>query len=518
MRLKHEAEQEKPDTNLQLGRKGALRISSRFLMTLFGLISTIVIKRNMGYETIGMLAFAVAYVEMFNILGDLGVSTAHNKRVNEHELDEGKCNGTYITIRLILNIFMIGTILSSILVYKHVLGYNYESELMEWVLYLTIFRFFIEHNIETFKIINAAKLEIAKNLVPRIIGRFLQMLMKCGIAIIGFSATYLVGAEIVACTLILLMLFLLFRGAPLKRFNRSYFKIYATFALPVIFIGLVGSLSHRLDKVMIQVFVDSEEVGIYSIPLSISLIFLMIAMQITKLLFPTFSRLHSRKKFEQINLLSNRAVKYISMSMIAPLVFFLVFAEPVMVLLFGSDAAVSAPILQVLLLGTYVTAIVTPYAIQVVSTGHLKIALGLSSLTLILVVVLNAIFIPDDLFGYQLFGLGGLGAAITTSLSLFIRGIFAKYFAKKLTGTRGYTRIWTHLLAGGLSAVVGYLIWTALPTDWYFLPLYGFAILVTSFIILFITKEFTRKEFDFFWNAINPRKMKRYIVTEIRGQ
>ena len=495
-----------------------MRISSRFLMTLFGLISTIVIKRNMGYETIGMLAFAVAYVEMFNILGDLGVSTAHNKRVNEHKLDEGKCNGTYITIRLILNVFMIGTILTSILVYKYLLGYAYESEVMEWILYLTIFRFFLEHNIETFKIINAAKLEIAKNLVPRIVGRFLQMLIKCAIAIIGFSATYLVGAEIVACAVILILLYLLFRKAPLKRFDRAYFKIYATFALPVIFIGLVGSLSHRLDKVMIQAFVGSEEVGIYSIPLSISLIFLMVAMQITKLLFPTFSRLHSRKKFDQINTLSNRAVKYISMSMIAPLVFFFVFAEPIMILLFGSDATVSAPILQVLLLGTYVTAIVTPYAIQVVSTGHLRIALGLSSFTLIMVVILNAVFIPDELFGYQVFGLGGLGAAITTSLSLLMRGIFAKYFAKRLTGTLGYPRIWTHLLAGCISGAVGYLIWISLPTDWYFLPIYGIALLGATLSILFLTKEFTREELQFFWNAIDPRKMKRYIVSEIRGQ
>lgn len=204
--------------------------------------------------------------------------------------------------------------------------------------------------------------------------------------------------------------------------------------------------------------------------------------------------------------------------MIAPLVFFFVFAEPIMILLFGSDATVSAPILQVLLLGTYVTAIVTPYAIQVVSTGHLRIALGLSSFTLIMVVILNAVFIPDELFGYQVFGLGGLGAAITTSLSLLMRGIFAKYFAKRLTGTLGYPRIWTHLLAGCISGAVGYLIWISLPTDWYFLPIYGIALLGATLSILFLTKEFTREELQFFWNAIDPRKMKRYIVSEIRGQ
>jgi len=485
-------------------------------MTLFGLISTTVIMRYMGYETVGMLAFAAAYVGMFSILGDLGVSTAHNKRVNERELDEGKCNGTYITIRLLLNCLMIGVIIASILVSKYLLGYEFESELLEWIVYLTILRFFIENIIETLKIINAAKLEIAKNLVPRIIGRFFQMLMKCTIAVIGLAATYLVGAEIIACLFILIILMILFRGAPLKRFDRKYLRIYATFALPVIFIGLIGSLAHKLDRVMLQAFKDSEEVGIYSVPLSISLIFLMVSMQIVKLLFPTFARLHSRKNFSEINRLSNRAVKYISMVLVGPLIFFVIFAESIMVFLFGSDAITSAPILQILLLGTYIEAIITPYSIQVVSTGHLKLSMGISGLTLLLIVILNVIFIPDELFGYPLLGLGALGAALTTSISFVVRGIFAKYYALKLTGTKGYLRIWTHLLSGCITGGVGYIIYLSAPSAWYFLPLYGLAICGTFTLMMYLVKEFTREELSFFTNAVNPRKMKRYIKSELR--
>ena len=72
----------------QIARKSVLSSSSNFLIAVFGFISMIFVKRFMGYETIGMLAFALAYVQLYSIIGDLGFGTAHLKRVNEKGLDE----------------------------------------------------------------------------------------------------------------------------------------------------------------------------------------------------------------------------------------------------------------------------------------------------------------------------------------------------------------------------------------------------------------------------------------------
>ena len=501
----------------QLARKSVLASSSNFLITLFGFISMIFIKRFMGYETVGMLAFALAYVHLFSIIGDLGFGTAHLKRVNEKGLDEGKCNAVLISVKLILNFIMIGVVLATILVSKHVFHYKFETKTLELILYLTILKAFFDHLIAIFKNIYSGKLEIAKAMIPKISGRFLQMVLKISIAVLGFSAVYLVAAEIVVSILILSGLILLFRGHVLKKPDWNYFKHYATFAFPVIFIGTVATLTHGLDKVMIQFFVGSEAVGVYTIPQRITMAFLLVSGSITGLLFPTFSNLYSNKKFNSINRLSNEAVKYISITLVPAVVFLFLFADPLMVLLFGSDATKSTPILQVLLLAIYIDAVRTPYGIQITSTGHLKIAMAISAFALVLNTSLNIIFIPDEIFGIRMMGLGALGAALTTLISLSLRGILAKHFAYKLTKTKGYHRIWTHLVAGGFSAAGGYLFYN-FSTVWYLLPGYFFAIMGIYLGIMYALKEFGKEELYFYLNTIHPGKMKKYVTDELKGK
>ena len=58
----------------QIGRKTFLKFLSTSLISFFGLIALIFVKRSpdLGYEAVGMLAFATAYVSLFQIIGDLG--------------------------------------------------------------------------------------------------------------------------------------------------------------------------------------------------------------------------------------------------------------------------------------------------------------------------------------------------------------------------------------------------------------------------------------------------------------
>ena len=78
--------------------------------------------------------------------------------------------------------------------------------------------------------------------------------------------------------------------------------------------------------------------------------------------------------------------------------------------MFGDDAGVSAPILQVMLVTLYIEATLNPYNVQIAATGHLRIAMLIALLALGLNVVLDMVLIPDELGGITLFGLGAKGA------------------------------------------------------------------------------------------------------------
>ena len=97
---------ENPILYNNLAHRTLLRISTKYLWNIFGLLSLIVIQRQYGYETIGLMAFGTAFVSIFLPLGDLGFGAAHSKRLNEKELDSAICNGTFASIKLVLNLFM----------------------------------------------------------------------------------------------------------------------------------------------------------------------------------------------------------------------------------------------------------------------------------------------------------------------------------------------------------------------------------------------------------------------------
>ena len=502
----------------QLARKSILGLSTNLLVTVFGFISMVFVKRYMGYETIGMLAFALAYVHLYAVIADLGFGMAHIKRVNEDGVDEGICNGTLLSVKLLLNFIMITVVLTTILVPKYLFGYEYESKTFELILYLTVLKVFFDNIIATFKNIYSGKLEVAKVAVPRISGRFLQTVMKSSIAILGFSAVYLVGAEIIIGVFIILIFLVLFQQSPLKRPNLHYFKLYAAFAFPLIFIEVVAIFAQNMDKVMIQFLTGSSAtVGIYTIPQRISAMFLIISSVVTGLLFPAFSGLYSRRDFKSIEKLTNEAVKYVSMTLIPAMVFLFVFAEPLMTLVFGSDAVESVVVLQIFLVAVYINALRRPYSTHIVATGHMKLAFSLSVITLGINFILNMIFIPDEVLGITMLGLGAEGAALTTLVSLSVSMGFAKYYAFKLTKTRGYRRIWRHLVAGAASGGVAYLM-LVLNDAWYLLGVYFVVILGLYMGIMYLLKELRKKEITFYLNAVHPGKMKNYMVDELKGK
>jgi len=114
-------------------------------------------------------------------------------------------------------------------------------------------------------------------------------------------------------------------------------------------------------------------------------------------------------------------------------------------------------------------------------------------------------------------GLGAFGGALTTLICFSLGGILAKYFAYKLTKTKGYRRIWIHLVAGGFSAAGGYYFYN-FSTAWYFLPGYFFCIMGIYLGIMYVVKEFGKEELYFYLDTIHPGKMKRYITDELKGK
>lgn len=500
------------------GRKGILSFSSKILLSIFGLVSLIFVKRYMGYEVVGMLAFASSFVAVFGIVSDLGYGNAHQKRVNESNMDEGKCNGTFITIRIILSLLMLLLLLSVMIIYTNVMGNSFESKTLELIIYFTILRLFIDKLILIFRTLYSSKLQIAKLAIPRVLGRFFQLCLKVAVVLIGsFSAVYLVFAEIISGILILIILIILFRGYPLKKPDWSYFRKYTSFAFPLIFIGLIGTLVTNIDVLMIQYFFDSKEVGVFSLSQRLSNMFLLVATSLIALLAPLFSKLYSENRFDLINEYANRSTKYISMTLTPFIVFLLVFTTPILTYIFGADASDSSPVLRLLLLAIYLHSIIVPYSIQIImAAGKLKLSGGINIFTLVLTSLTNLYLIPDEFLGIDTLGLGAIGAALGTLFVFSIRIPLYIYFANKFTKSKFYSRICLHHISGIFTLIVGF--WLQSFSDvWYFLPVFFFIMILVYLGTLYLFKEFGYEEYNFYSKIINLKKMQRYVTNEVKA-
>jgi len=235
-----------------------------------------------------------------------------------------------------------------------------------------------------------------------------------------------------------------------------------------------------------------------------------------RLLFPSFAELSNKGKFDEIAKISNKSVKYVSIVFVPIIIFFVGFSEPFLVFVFGADSYKSTKVMQILVLAVYVEAIRRPYNVQVLSSGNLRYAMLIATVIMLSNSILNLIMIPQKIFGINTLGLGAEGASLATLLSFTFGFILSKYYSYRITGTKIYIRIWIHIFAGIVSLLLIYYF-SIMGITPILIPVYYLISLIMYFTILFLLNEFRRKELNFFLNAINPKKMKDYIQSEIKN-
>jgi Na+-driven multidrug efflux pump len=137
----------------------------------------------------------------------------------------------------------------------------------------------------------------------------------------------------------------------------------------------------------------------------------------------------------------------------------------------------------------------------------------------ILNIILNLIFIPEDInsLGIKLFGLGARGAALATVISYGIGLLYSRIMAYKVTKIKGNYRIIFHSIAAFVMMTFLYLVNNTIVINrWYYLVFFSFIGFGLYLLILTVFKEFSKKDFTFFIDLFNIKKMIEYVTYELR--
>ena len=140
---------------------------------------------------------------------------------------------------------------------------------------------------------------------------------------------------------------------------------------------------------MITFFIGTEMVGVYTVSQSLTNMFIAISSVIAGLLLPKFTKLFSDKNKSQIKAISNKTVKFLSMSIVPIICISILFSDIILEILYGSDTKESIKVLQILLISVYVACLTNPYSVQFISAGYPKISLLINSVTLLVNILLK---------------------------------------------------------------------------------------------------------------------------------
>lgn len=504
-----------------IARKSALIITIQIANSFLGYIALFFITRYMEPGDYGIVAFALGFVTLFTIFGKLGFEQAHIKRISEGK-DLGTCIGTFLITKIGLTGLMAAVAIGAMFFWRLVMGRGFESSTHELAIYIMmgywVVRLFTQSFVSTFQ----AKKEIAKAQIPSFLWTFTRVLITIYVAVADFGAIALALTYVAGEIAHLLSALYFFHGYPIKKPSRVYFKDYSLFAFPLIIVVSSNVIMTNIDKVLIQLFWSASDVGYYFAAYNLSRFIHMFTMAIGILLFPTYSMMYANNNIRGIRKLTFQSERYLSM-IIFPIVFGIcVLAEPATFILLSGWMPV-VPILQILPFFALFAALERPYQSQFLGMNRPKLARNRVIIMVCFNIILNIILIPKDiqLLNLNLAGLGAKGAAIATVAAYGAGLLYSRVTAWKLTKLKGNPKIIIHALAAGIMAAILYFIFYELNmidliTRWYHLLGFAFIGLAIYLCILWFLKEFTNKDFHFFLDTINIKKMLQYIKEETR--
>lgn len=536
-----------------IARKSMLIILTQGVNAVMGLIGLFILAKfwgNFAPTALGIVGFAMSFIGMFNFISDLGFGGAHIKRVSEGK-DLGKCIGTYITVKLVLVTVMVAVVLGGIFIWKTLLHQGFYDATKESVIYLMLLYYvlmsFAQIPLATF----GAKREIAKAQVPYIFETLFRVTVMIlvvlagvvGVSIISpelgynkvqpfvwpsflmglqdFIASHAVGS--LASTYVfgifvsLIVSIIFFKGYPISRPNKEYFKSYFVFALPTMLVSTISVISTNIDRVMIGYFWSASEVGYYFGAQRIAFFILAISLSIGTLLFPTISSYHTKNQLGNIRETTNLAIRYILMTACPAVVFLIVFRKPVIDIALSSSFYPAAPVLIVLLIYVLILSIMSPLTYVVAGMNRPGLAAKTSFIVCTTNIVLNTLFIPKNGV-LSVFGANGpTGAAAATVISGFIGLVMFMFLSKRLVGIKISKKPLLHISAACIMGCLLYYLSTLTAfVRWYHIVFFGIIGLVAYFGILYLFKEFTREDLNFFLDTVNPKEMGRYVKSELK--
>ena len=265
-----------------------------------------------------------------------------------------------------------------------------------------------------------------------------------------------------------------------KQFGRIF--VFGSF----ISLGMVSfNIMKSLDIVVLKLFMDYADVGIYSIAdASSSILFYMTSFTIP--LIPAISEAFAKRDKRLMQDYIKIAVKYPILIGVPLTVIMMTMAEPIVVGLYGRVFEEAVMPLQILIVGTFMLMFTYNLSSVLIGIGRSSLSGLIMSAAAIQYIFSLFIFVP----AFKSVGLEFIGAAFSLTLTGVTLMFMVPYMLKKRLGVDVYSGLSSVFLAAAVMALVLFLVPKSDPYVAFGGMVIGVVVFVASLYLMgYITRE-----------------------------
>lgn len=405
------------DINIIFSNFGILSFLQVFNI-IIPLVSVPYAVRIIGAEYFGLINFAAAFTGFFIIVSDYGFNLTANRDAAKNRNDSGKCNELYNSVQ-ILKLFLL--IVSSVLfiAFIFVFGNTFPDKSIFIISLGTLagtalFPQWLFKGLEKMYYIA----------VPGIVIRSFATALV--FVLVKEKADYIIYALLLNGSIFVLGL----TGITIVRFKLKYRYFMPSFeilkrnfkeGLEVFYSIICTSIYNYANTFILGLFYDFRIVGLYSAADKIISGIVGLVSNLNESTYPRISALLAEEKEKGIGMIKTSSKLIGAVSLFFSL-FIIIFAEPVVSIIFGSEFSGAVPLLRIMSLIPPFISLNNLLGVQtMLNLGHKKEFLVTVFVSLLFFLALSFVIVP-------LLGAAGTALAITSTefLVLLIMFIFVK--------------------------------------------------------------------------------------------
>ena len=343
-----------------------------------GVVIHSLIGRIYGPEGLGLYASFMMFIGLYSMFAIFGIPSALSKYVAEYEerreFKKIKESFSSVLIFVTFTSLIIGLLAYHITPYlAKVMHINAPSEMIIFVLLTLLFFIYSQISQSFYRgLLNALK------------SSFIQIISLIGILCIVLYAYFVTQIPVyyaIAFGYVVSGIFGLLLcvkdKALITNFSKEELYKILKFALPIALMSYFGFIAQWTDRIVLGIYLGVAEIGIFTAGMTIIQATRMIPASLTPILVPSYSKINVYGK-ANVEIALNLNIKFASIFLFFIGSLTLLYARDIVFILYGSKFAQTVLILQILSIGTFLTAITIPTTTLITGSGHPKLNLYLN--------------------------------------------------------------------------------------------------------------------------------------------